>query len=284
MAGSLKVIALAVFIVILGVKWNYLKQFLFSPPLPPVVEGFFLPEYRPVAELFRRQVEDGSERGASLAVYQGGQPLVDLWGGYADPASRRPWRRDTVTMTWACTMGATALAVATLVDRGLLDYKAKIHQYWPEFAENGKDNITVKMLMVHQAGLFSLGGHSTTLLQYKHEWHKVEQLMAAAAPDYPPGSRQVTHIVTFAMYVDALVRRVDPQRRNLTQYFDEEIAKPFGIDFYIGLPLEQYYRAARQHFPTMLEQLAHFLTPSNLLTLWKTRGPDDMALKAQKVL
>ncbi|XP_076439650.1 beta-lactamase domain-containing protein 2-like isoform X2 [Babylonia areolata] len=277
------VMKVAALVVAVGVGWRYYQK---SAQLPPVVEGFFLPEYRPVAQLFRQYVEDGTERGASFAVYHRGRPLVELWGGYADPSSRRPWRNDTVTLTWACAKGATALAVATLVDRGLLDYKAKIQQYWPEFTQNGKDNITVEMLMSHQAGLVTLGGgRSISMLEYKHDWPRIQHALSTAAPDYPPGSKVVYHAVTLAMYVDALIRIVDPQHRNLSQYFDEEIAKPFGIDYHIGLPLEQYHRAARQHFPSVLESLSLVFKPSHLLHTWRTlMAPNSPAVKAWKVL
>nr|KAG5690854.1 hypothetical protein BaRGS_031206 [Batillaria attramentaria] len=175
----------------------------------------------------KKLVEDGSERGASFAVYHQGERLVELWGGYADPASKRPWREDTVTQAFSVTKGVSAIAVAKLVEKGQLDYKKLVKDYWPEFAQNGKANVTVEMLLSHQAGLATMGGASVSLEEYKNDWKKVEKLMAAAAPEYPPGHAVGYHAVTFGMYVDALIRRADPKHRNLTQFFQDEIAKPF---------------------------------------------------------
>ncbi|KAK7109155.1 beta-lactamase domain-containing protein 2-like [Littorina saxatilis] len=273
-------LAAAAVVVSIGVR-----VFLSRKQLPPATEGFFLPQYRPVAELFRKFVVDGTERGGSFAVYHKGEPLVDLWGGYADPDSQRPWREDTVTMVWSCTKGASALAIAVLVDRGLLDYKAEVWKYWPEFAQNSKSNITVEMVMSHSAGLLSLGGQSITLEEYKNDWKKVEQLMAAAPPDFPPGRRVAYHAFTLAMYADALVRRVDPQHRNLSRFFQEEIAIPFGIDFHIGLPLHQYYRSARQFFVPGWSSLALLFDSEHRAFAWlMMTQPDGLFSKAVKVI
>nr|KAG5710444.1 hypothetical protein BaRGS_022262 [Batillaria attramentaria] len=124
------------------------------------------------------------------------------------------------------------------------------------------------MLLSHQAGLGSLGGKSISLMEYKHEWDKVEKIMSAAPPDFPPGRAVSYQSFTFGMYVDALIRRVDPKHRNLTQFFDEEIAKPYDIDFHIGLPHELYYRAARQYFAPPWMLISLLLDPPHYPLIW----------------
>ncbi|PVD30184.1 hypothetical protein C0Q70_09446 [Pomacea canaliculata] len=244
-AVSRSMVVLAVIVCIFAWRWVMMRV----NHLPPVTEGYFHPAYRPVAELFRKFVEDGVELGGSFSVYQHGTPLIDLWGGYADAESHRPWREDTLTMIWSSTKGATALAVAKLVDKGLLDYKKEVYKYWPEFAQNGKSSITVEMLLSHQSGMNSLGNQTISLHDYMNNWTKVENIMATAPPDFSPGTRLCYQSFTFSMYIDALIRRVDPQHRNLSQFFHEEIALPYGIDIFIGLPQPYFHRAARQKFP-----------------------------------
>lgn len=258
-------VKLSLAVLFLAISWQWYGH---QHRLPPVVEGFFRPEYRPVAELFRKQVEEGTERGGSFAVYQRGEPLIEIWGGYADQASRRPWRDDTITIVWSSTKGVCAITLGKLVERGLLDYKKEVHKYWPEFAQNGKSNITVEMLLSHQAGLGTLGGASVSLLEYKDDWNKVEKVLASAKPDFPPGTKAAYHALTFGMYVDALIRKVDPSHRNLSQFFNEEIARPYGIDFYIGLPRELYHRSARVTFTTQLELMTMLLDTQNRPFAW----------------
>ncbi|PVD30183.1 hypothetical protein C0Q70_09445 [Pomacea canaliculata] len=231
------VLQAAVAAVVGVVAWQWYQS---SARLPPVSGGFVHPAYQPVADLFRKLVEDGTERGGSFAVYHKGEKLVDLWGGYANPYTRLPWQESTLTAVFSSTKGMAALSVAKLRPAGL---QAEIQKYWPEFAQNGKSNITLEMLMSHQAGLVTLGGANTSLVEYQNDWGKVEKLMAQATTDFPPGSAVAYHSLTFAMYIDALIRRVDPQHRSLSQFFDEEISKPLDAEFYIGLPLREFYRA-----------------------------------------
>lgn len=272
---------MAVVVIVVGVVWRWRER---SQRLPPTVEGYFRPEYQPVAELYRKFVEDGTERGSSFAVYQNGEPLIEMWGGYADLRSLRPWRNDTVTIVWSCAKGVSAAALAKLVERGLLDYKKEVREYWPEFAQNNKSNITVEMLLSHQGGLGSLGGASFSLQEYKHEWSKVEKVLAAATPDFEPGEKVGYHVFTIAMYVDVLIRRVDPKHRNLTQFFCEEIATPYGIDFFIGLHRELYHRAAWSITASQLESLTMLLDPEHRPFTWELlTSPSSYFMRAASV-
>src|SRR3954464_3835325 len=109
-----------------------------------------------VRAAFDANFVERSEVGASVCVTVGGETVVDLWGGVADPATGRAWERDTIGVVWSCTKGATALCAHLLVDRGELALDAPVARYWPEFAKNGKDGITLRMLLAHQAGLAAL--------------------------------------------------------------------------------------------------------------------------------
>ncbi|RUS78156.1 hypothetical protein EGW08_014085, partial [Elysia chlorotica] len=228
------------------VVWQVYDKNWSKPSAKPRVEGYFHPAFRKVAETFRANVESGLEKGASFAVYHKGELLVDLWGGWADIEAERHWQENTLCMTWSIAKAAAAIAVALLVDKGQLDYKEKVSHYWPEFASNNKEDITVESLLSHTAGLIFLN-ESFSLLEYKYNWPKIEKMLASQSPQWNPGTAVGYHGITYGMYVDALVRKTDPQHRNLSQFFQEEIASVLDIEYYIGLPPHLFHRFARIH-------------------------------------
>ncbi|XP_059163392.1 beta-lactamase domain-containing protein 2-like [Physella acuta] len=235
------------------VAWQYYVNNFPSTKVPPRVSGFFHPSFRKVAETYKRNFESGKERGSAFAVYYKGELLVDMWGGWADHDLQQHWQQDTITLSWSMVKGVSAIAIARLVDMGLLNYKKEVYHYWPEFRANNKDNITVEMLVSHQAGLIGLD-EKISLLDYRDNWTKVEKLLANQKTFWPAGTAVGYHGLTFGMYVDALVRKVDPKHRNISQFLEEEILKPLDIEFYIGLPKEQYHRFARVKLASFWEQ------------------------------
>ncbi|XP_063424445.1 beta-lactamase domain-containing protein 2-like [Mytilus trossulus] len=213
--------------------------------LPPAYEGIFLPESRSVAELFRSQVESGQEIGGTFAVYYKGRLVVDLWGGYADRQyDLQKWRNDTLTITFSTTKGMVSILAAKMVDQKLLDYNKLVSHYWPGFGCNGKENVTVEMLLHHAAGLAYLN-KPFSMLELHHNPLKVEKVLEKEPPKWPPGTATAYHALTFGAYVDRLLTNADPKHRRIDQLFEEEIAQPFDIDFRIGLPKNLSYRGAR---------------------------------------
>src|SRR3954452_17025085 len=112
--------------------------------------------YGPIADAFRRNFAERGEIGAACAVYRDGHKVADLWGGYRDGRSRAPWREDTLVTVFSTTKGVSGLALAVAHSRGWIDHDAPVTRYWPEFAENGKDAVTVRQLLAHQAGLAAI--------------------------------------------------------------------------------------------------------------------------------
>jgi CubicO group peptidase (beta-lactamase class C family) len=191
--------------------------------------------YGKVADAFRRNLSSGRELGAAVAVYREGRKVVDLWGGYRDANTRAPWQQDTIVNVFSTTKGVASLAVAVAVSRGLLDYDAKIADYWPEFAQAGKGSITVRQLLAHQAGLVAV--KPTLTLADIADPEKVSAKIAAQEPHWQPGTRHGYHAVTLGWYQSELIRHVDPKGRTIGRFFAEEIAAPLDLDFYIGLPV-----------------------------------------------
>lgn len=242
---------IAVALCVLAASWRWTPRLLAGPRQTFQVEGYVHPAFEEVREVFRESLASGLEGGASFSVYHQGKPLVDIWGGVSDPTTGVLWQEHTLSQAWSCTKGMVAVILAMLVDRGVLDYNQRVTKYWPEFGQNGKDNVTVEVLFSHRAGVVSLG-RQISLIEYRDNWSEIDQMLAAAKPEWVPGKRYMYHAYTFGMYADAVVRRVDPLHRNISQFFRDEIAEPLGLDYYIGLPFEQHYRATKAEYTSML--------------------------------
>jgi len=204
------------------------------------VGGFTRDRFAPVREAFQANLDSGADVGASFCATLEGETVVDLWGGWADPARTRPWEKDTIVNVYSTTKTMTALTALLLADRGELDFDAPVARYWPEFAANGKDRVKVSHLMSHAAGLSGWKEPLTT--QDIYDWDKVTSLLAAQAPFWEPGTASGYHALTQGYLVGEVVRRITG--KSLGTVFREEIAEPLGADFHIGLPASEDDRVA----------------------------------------
>lgn len=204
------------------------------------VEGTCEPRFGRVREEFERNFAERGEVGASVCVTFDGESVVDLWGGQADPSSGRAWDRDTIGHVWSATKGATALCAHMLASRGRLDLNAPVARYWPEFAKNGKESVLVRHLLNHQAGLPTLRDPLPPGCLY--DWSLMTDALAREEPFWRPGTRNGYHAFTFGYLVGEVIRRVDG--RTLGAFFRDEVARPLGLDFWLGLPAEHEGRAA----------------------------------------
>lgn len=200
----------------------------------PQVEGSVSRGFEPVRDTFIENFRRRGELGGACAVYRHGEKVVDLWGGPRDRHSAEPWRADTMVVVHSATKGLAAMTMALAHSRGWLDYDALVCSYWPEFAQAGKEKITVRQLLAHQAGLF--GFDEPVDGETVRDLDRLAQIMARQRPAWPPGERQAYHAITLGFYESELLRRIDPAHRSLGRFFAEEIATPLGLDFYIGLP------------------------------------------------
>jgi CubicO group peptidase (beta-lactamase class C family) len=201
---------------------------------PDLIEGDADEGYGKVADAFRANFEAHRDIGAAVAVYRDGLKVVDLWGGHRNGITRTPWQRDTMVNMFSTTKGVASLAVTVAASRGLIDYDAKVADYWPEFAQAGKAEVTVRQLLSHQAGLSALD--APLRLADLSDQDTLSAALAAQAPAWPPGSRHGYHALTLGWYESELIRHTDPAGRTLGQFFADEIAAPLGLDLYIGLP------------------------------------------------
>ena len=158
-----------------------------------------------VREAFRANLVEGRDVGASVAVTLDGELVVDLWGGHADEARKRPWERDTIANVYSTTKTMTNLCALMLADRGQLDFHAPVAKYWPEFAQNGKAAVEVRHLMSHSSGLS--GWDEPLTVEDLYDWEKVTSLLAAQAPWWEPGTASGYHSLTQGYLVGEVVRR-----------------------------------------------------------------------------
>lgn len=204
------------------------------------IDGFASHQFSAAREAFEANFTNGEELGASFCATVEGETVIDLWGGFADEEKSRPWSRDTIVNVYSTTKTMTALTALLLADRGELDFAAPVARYWPEFAANGKDGITVAQLMSHSSGLS--GWRPAVSGADFYDWDKVTSMLAAQAPLWEPGTASGYHVYTFGFLIGEVVRRITG--KSLGTVFREEIAEPLGADFWIGLPPSEDHRVA----------------------------------------
>ena len=204
------------------------------------VQGFCAPGFEEVRREFQRNFDQRGEIGAAVALTHRGRTVVDLWGGLADQERGTPWERDTMAVVFSTTKGLAAMCLHVLADRGLLDFEAPVARYWPEFAANGKERVTVAMVMSHQAGLPVWQEPLPDGALF--DFDLAAGRLAAQAPAWEPGTTHGYHGLTIGWVVGELVRRV--AGRTVGAFFREEVAIPLGADAWIGLPAAEHARVA----------------------------------------
>jgi CubicO group peptidase (beta-lactamase class C family) len=193
-----------------------------------------------VKQVLSDNLDSGADLGASAAVFLDGEPVVDIWGGWTDETRTTPWAKDTIVNVWSTTKTMTALCALILADAGEIDFDAPVASYWPEFAAGGKDDVRVRHLMSHTAGLS--GWAEPVAPEDLYDWDKATSLLAAQEPWWQPGTASGYHAVTQGYLVGEVVRRVTGQ--SLGQFFAKEVAGPLGADFHIGLDASNDTRVA----------------------------------------
>jgi CubicO group peptidase (beta-lactamase class C family) len=201
-----------------------------------VSQGHVSRRFEAVRNAFEENFARRGEQGGACCAYYRGEKVVDIWGGVRNKVTAEPWERNTMVVVHSATKGLAAMTLAIAHSRGWLDYEAPVARYWPEFARNGKERITVRQLLAHQAGLFAFD--EPVDRNVIADLDRLAEVMARHKPEWEPGTRQGYHGLTLGFYEGELMRRVDPRHRTLGQFFEDEIATPLGEDVYIRLPEE----------------------------------------------
>jgi len=203
------------------------------------IQGECDPQFSKVKETFEKLYQEDREIGSCFAVYKDGNPLVDLWGGFQDKDKTKPWQKDNLVTVYSTTKGVAAFCIALAMEKGLLKYEERVSTYWPEFSNNGKEDITIGMLMSHQAGICS--PETRNVEDYYNQSLMAEKL-AGMTPIWEPGTASGYHSMTFGWLTSELILRVTG--KSLGTFFREEVGDQHEIDFFIGLPESEDHRVA----------------------------------------
>lgn len=207
-----------------------------------MLEGYVHPDFAKVAATLNRQIPKDRPGGAAVCIYHKGEKVVDVWGGTKDREGN-PWEADTLSYSFSTTKGVASTLLHTLVDDGLVDYDQPVARYWPEFAQAGKQNITVRQVMCHEAGLYHIRemiDHAELML----DWEFMTKTIAEAQPIHHPGAHNGYHGLTYGWIVGEIAQRV--AGKSFAQLIEERLADPLELDgLYVGLPDEQMYRRAQ---------------------------------------
>jgi CubicO group peptidase (beta-lactamase class C family) len=241
------------------------------------IAGLAPARFAGVRDAFAANFEAGQELGARFTLVEAGETVLDLWAGFADRARSKPFDDTTLAPIFSTTKAVAALLIARLVDAGRLDYAQTVASVWPEFAAAGKAAITVEQAMSHQAGLSGFLEPMEPSAWY--DWDAICAKLAAMTPLWPPGTASGYHPITFGYLAGEIFRRIDG--RTMGTALREDLAKPFGLDLFIGVPDQESPRIAELQRPNALPDFGHInpATKAAFLTPWSQpggRGPDAL--------
>ena len=204
------------------------------------IRGECDPRFAGVREEFEQNFTERGDIGAAVAVTIDGESVVDLWAGHADGAGTRAWERDTIVNVYSTGKGLLSLGLHMLADRGLVDIEAPVASYWPEFAQAGKEGVTVRHVLGHRSGV--VGARRLLPKEACYDWQTMTTALAEAEPWWEPGTRHGYHVWTYGWIIGEIVRRVSGRRPG--EFVREEIVDPLGLDFFIGTPASEHGRIA----------------------------------------
>lgn len=234
------------------------------------IHGVCPDRFAGVREAFAANFESGQELGARFCLVEAGEVAVDLWAGFADRQRTRPFDECTLTAVFSTTKAVASLLIARLVDAGKLDYGQRVAEVWPQFGQAGKQDVTVEQVMSHQAGLSGFPDEMDPALWF--DWDAVCAKLAAMAPLWPPGGASGYHPITFGYLAGEIFRRVDG--RTMGTALREDLAGPFDLDLWIGLPDAEHGRVADLQRPNGLPDFGEInaATKAAFLTPWSSPG------------
>jgi CubicO group peptidase (beta-lactamase class C family) len=221
-------------------------------------------KFAAVRDAFRGNFVERGERGGAVAIWHDGRMVVDLWGGWSDVARTEPWQADTIVNFFSVSKALCAIACMRLVERGQLDLDAPVARYWPEFAQGGKESVTVRQLLSHQAGLPAIRKPLPDGAAL--DWKTITDALAEQKPWWSPGTAHGYHVNTFGFLAGELVRRSDG--RSIGTLLRDDVAGPLGADVHLGLPEREHHRVSAFQWPGNPQQPE--LPDDRSLMIWNT--------------
>lgn len=236
------------------------------------IHGHVSPGFEAVTDAFQANFETGNEIGAAFTLMKGEQVLVDIHGGWKDRKKTDPWQPDTIVPVFSTGKAVTALVMAWLVDQDRISYATPISDVWPEFAAEGKDEVTLADALAHRSGVTGIGEEMDASTWFDRE--VIEARVAAQAPVIPPRGESAYSPIAYGVMADAVSRRVDEGGRTVGAILKEEIAGPREIDFLIGVPDSDHPRIAEHLLPPRPPHLGELNEATTLAFLkpWSSPG------------
>jgi len=226
----------------------------------------------PVAQAFKDNFENNLEHGAQFCVFKKGELLVDLKGGWADRQKTQAVKKDTLFSVFSSGKAMAALVIAHLADQDRLGYNQLVSTIWPEFAVQGKGELSVAQILSHQAGLSGISNPDWTGEDW-YDWEKTCAELAGQAPLFPPGSASGYHPVTYGFLAGEIARRTDKDMRSLGHILREDLCAPNEIDVWIGLPEEEHHRCSAMIKPKAMADLGEMNPATKAAFMTKASAP-----------
>ena len=210
-----------------------------------IINGFSDSKFYKLRDAYEKNFNEGLDVGSSLGVTYNGEVILNLWGGFKEEKQENLWQENTIINVWSSTKNMASLCDYILAEKGLLDFYAPVKKYWPEFSENGKENILVSHIMSHSSGLSGW----ETKIDYKdyYNWDKLCDLLAKQKPFWEAGKEVGYHSISVGFLIGEIVKRISG--KSIGEFFQDEIAGPLNSDFHIGLSPDNFNRVANIYMP-----------------------------------
>lgn len=204
------------------------------------IKGNFEPQFAPVVQQLQDLLQQPEQRGASFCVYLHGQKVIDVWGGVTDRARQQPWQEDTLVNIFSSGKPVLAAVVLQLVQEGLLELDSPVARYWPEFAQAGKQDVSVRQLLSHRSGVSAIGEPVPAPALF--DWQQMVAAIELQQPWWTPGSAHGYAPMTYGWMLGELVHRVEGQMPG--DVMAKRVTQPLGLELYVGLKTEQLPRVS----------------------------------------
>ena len=207
-----------------------------------MIKGYIHPGFSSVAHTLAKQLPKNGIGGAAVSVYFKGRQVVDIWGGTQNREGR-PWERDTLALSFSTTKGIMSTLIHILVDEGLADYDDPVCKHWPEFGKNGKEKITIRQAMSHEAGIYNFSDAVDDFHDI-YDWQKMLDATAAMRPVHEPGKANGYHTINYGFLTGGIIEGITG--KSFQEVLEEKLVQPLDLDgLYIGLPEKEHHRAAK---------------------------------------
>ncbi|CAB5101890.1 unnamed protein product [Rhizophagus irregularis] len=230
-----------------------------------IISGFTSQEFSDVRQVFLENFENGQEVGAQVSVYYNNELVVDLSCGFADVSTGKPYDDSTLQLVFSSTKVLSGIVVARLVEQGLLDYNSPISKYWPEFAQGGKENVTLLDLMVHRAGVGFIDSHDMSV-QDLYDLDNLSEILAKQPHNFNGVPKRAYHGISRGWYLNEIVRRVDPRHRTIGRIVSEDIVPEYNIEFYLSTNKLLKDRLSNIYTYPLVRMLSKMILPEKFLS------------------